>query len=671
MTSIRDALLRHGSLGRRLLLVSAFQALVLLVSLVVLLRMTMDTRFDMEQATTAYLEEQAIADRITTAVTRQLATAAASLTQSDPAFREDFSSAGEDAYVEIRRYLFRDLSAEQRLQLETVREQHQRMEVTAARAIELADRGRTEDAGDAVDAMITHGLALQAVLGDFLRIRQADMARLADRQAAVFRFLQVSVVAVAVLVLLAIGLMARFLYGRLATPLSELAGAAHRIGAGDLTTRVHLPREDELAALARAFNDMADGLADAHRDLEDRNRQLESALDQLRSAQAELVQTEKLSAMGRMMAGLAHELNNPLASVLGYGQLALDRNTDPDPLGSDELLREYVAPIVAEAQRARQLVHDLLGFAREAEPVASGASLREVVETAVRMQAYAFDQAGLAIQVGELPDVRVRAEPQRLQQSLLTVIRNAYEAMLPLGAGALAISARVEAARVVVVFQDDGPGIPAVDLVFEPFYTTKPAGEGIGLGLALVHRFMAEIGGTIMAENRAEGGARFILSFRLADASGTPSAPVSSIPRFRVTESGVERASPGLSGRILVVEDEAPLRKLQTRVLRRLGATVVAAEHGLEARRILEEGDVDLVISDVKMPGGSGLALYRWIEEERPHLLDRFLFVTGHPGEGEAAALAEERADRFMYKPFDMAEYVARVTSLLDQGTAE
>lgn len=669
MMSLRSTLFRHGSLGRRILLAAALQALVLLVALVALLRLTAETRIEAEHATTTYLEEQRIADRITTAVTRQLATGAATLAQSDPAFREEFARAGEDAYVEIRRYLFRELSAPQRLQLEAVREQHQRMEVAAARAIELADRGQTAEMGSAADAMIAHGLALQGAVGEFLRMRQDHIGRVAMRQATIFRYLHYGLATATALMLLAIALMARFLFRRLATPLAELSAAAHRVGAGDLGTRVELPRGDEMAALANAFNVMTDRLAAARRELEDRNRQLEDALHQLRETQAELVQTEKLSAMGRMMAGLAHELNNPLASVLGYGQLAMARADDDQALDSGELAREYVAPIVAEAGRARQLVHDLLGLAREPDLSASAVRLAEAMEIATRMRAYAFEQAGLELRVDEMPDVCVRADAQRLQQSLLKLITNAFEAMLPAGHGTLAISARVEEPDAIVILEDDGPGLPAApDLVFEPFFTTKPVGEGTGLGLTLVHRFMVEVGGTIVAENRPGGGARFVLTFQVAgEAEAGPARAGPGISRFISEKSTEQRPAVARPGRVLVVEDEGPLRELQRRLLSRVVETVLVAEDGLRARQILEaDPAVDLVISDVKMPGGDGLDLFRWIEAERPHLVDRFLFVTGHPGDGGTAGLAESRADQFVYKPFDMADYVARVTSILE-----
>jgi CheY-like chemotaxis protein len=195
--------------------------------------------------------------------------------------------------------------------------------------------------------------------------------------------------------------------------------------------------------------------------------------------------------------------------------------------------------------------------------------------------------------------------------------------------------------------------------VFEPFYTTKAVGEGTGLGLALVRRFMTNVGGRVVAENRPEGGARLVLTLPTTELASRPSdeagGPATGAPAVPINTEP----------RVLLVEDEAPLRNLQRRLLARIGARVQVAEHGVAAREILERDEADLIISDVKMPGGSGLDLYHWVLEHRPDLADRFLFVTGDIAEPEIGDLAERRPDRFIRKPFQMAEYLARVAEIL------
>lgn len=657
MSSLFGAWIRQRSLGRRVVFAAAVQALLLLGVMVLVLRLMMMADVDVDDAATTYIEEQAIANRITAAVTHQLVAGVAAPSRPGMDVQAAFQQAGEEAYEHIRAYLFRPLSTAQRRQLEAVREQHQRMEVAAARAMELVERGEPEAASEGIDAMILHGFTLQTAVADFLRMREADLARLQHRQATSFRHLQAIVVLAALLMLLAAAVMARFLYLRLALPLSELATAASRIGDGDLGVRVERPAEADLAAVGDAFNQMVDRLAATRDALEERNRTTEHALRQLKTAQAELVQSEKLGAVGRMMAGLAHELNNPLASVLGYAELARARAADPEPVAAAELAEEYLTPIVAEAERARRLVHDLLRFARRSADATSAVPVAEALDMAVRLQRHAFEQAGLELRMESVPAVHVRGETQRLQQSFLDIIQNAYDAMRQQGAGALAIHGRIVGDTVVIRFEDDGPGFADVDQVFEPFYTTKPVGAGTGLGLALVHGMVEQVGGAIVAENRRSGGARFILTLRLADPPAASEADRGDMAK----DPGAPTAPAGSVARVLVVEDEAPLRALQARLLGRLGITALLAEDGEAARAVLEREPVDLIVSDVKMPGGGGLALFRWVEQHRPDLQDRFLFVTGDTGDPDIAALAEQQPDRFIRKPFTMNDYMARI----------
>ena len=219
------------------------------------------------------------------------------------------------------------------------------------------------------------------------------------------------------------------------------------------------------------------------------------------------------------------------------------------------------------------------------------------------------------------------------------------------------VTAERDADTVVVTFADTGPGLAHPERVFEPFFTTKGVGEGTGLGLALVHRFMDGFGGGVRAQNGPDGGARIILTF-VADEEAE-AAPVGAV----MTTDGDR--GPTSTVRVLVVEDEAPLRDLQRRLLARIDADVLVASAGREAIDVLEEQDVDLVVSDVKMPDGSGLELFRWVEQNRPGLAERFLFVTGDIGDPEIASIAKAEPHRFVRKPFQMKEYLESVSAAL------
>jgi signal transduction histidine kinase len=657
MTAVRNT--GRRSLRGRVLLAAAVSMFLLLAGFAVFFRLTVGMRNELAKATNAFSEEQAIADEMLRAVTRQLVAGSYFARRQNDASMAAFRAAGDLAYEQIRLYLFRPLLPKQRLQLESVKEQQQRLEVAATEAFGLFAHGHEAEAEKFADQMVAHGLSLQAALDEFLALRERDLVGLRDRHASTFRFLYAGAGAFALLLLLGALYLANLLNRRISTPLAELIDATGRIGAGDLEARVNTSYDDEFLMVADSFNRMIERLADAKLNLEDRNTRLQAAMESLRSTQQELIQTEKLSAMGRMMAGLAHELNNPLASVLGYAELLGTRLDGPDHLDRAAIRRECQGPLLNEALRARGLVRDFLHLARHPDRGLCSVRLRDALDVIVRVRAYAFEQAGLHIQVDGEVEAYVRAQPQRLEQVFLNIANNALDAMKSQARGALSISARIEGELCVIRFEDDGPGFDHLDRVLEPFFTTKPVGEGTGLGLALVRQFTEEFGGTVRVENREEGGARVVLSLRSGKSEPVPAVAV---PQLR-PPTGHARIS---KARVLVVEDEAPLRVLHERLLAGFGAQVVSVAGVKEARRVARETELDLVISDVRMPGGeSGLELYRWIAVERPHLRDRFLFVTGDVADPELAALMEQRANQVLHKPFLREEYVQRVLGLL------
>jgi CheY-like chemotaxis protein len=286
----------------------------------------------------------------------------------------------------------------------------------------------------------------------------------------------------------------------------------------------------------------------------------------------------------------------------------------------------------------------------------------------VRLRAYSFEQNGLTIAIEDDcagQDV-VLAQPQRLEQIFLNITNNAFDAMKARGHGGLRIRIRNDGDFITVSFEDDGSGFAQIDRVFEPFFTTKAVGAGTGLGLAIVHQYMEEFDGSVRAENRLEGGARVVLRLRRAAAAVPATVDPHPVPIPPV--HGGTPAPPNGQRRlsILVVEDEEPLRTLQKRFLSRLNAEVFLAANVDEAKRIVQETRLDLVISDVRMPGGkTGVDFYHWIEAEQPYLRDRFLFVTGDITDGDIAGFAERLPDRVVLKPFIMTEYMALVTRTL------
>lgn len=449
-------------------------------------------------------------------------------------------------------------------------------------------------------------------------------------------------------------MLTRFLRRRVVAPLHTLTQAVTRLGEGDISARVAVEMDREFQDVAASFNLMSERLTAAQGTLATRNSELEQALKHVREARDELVQSEKLSAVGRMSAGLAHELNNPLASVLGYAELLAAELQDGRTL-SPELARTHVEPIVREATRARQLVRSLLQFSRRATDEVGPVSLPDAMSVVTDLRHGAFEQLGLQLIVEPFPDCAVLAEQQRLQGVFLNIMNNALHAMTPQQGGTLRVFHELHDDTIHVMFDDEGPGLSHPDRVFEPFFTTKQPGEGTGLGLALAQRFVESFGGEIRAINRAEGGARLIVALRLAEVRHPEPGGV------REPQSGAALA-PRV---VLVVDDEPELRRLSGKVLRRLGVEVVEAADAAAARELIMQRRVDVVVSDVRMPGESGVALYRWVEREQPELARRFLFVTGDVDAEELGAIPREHPEAMLHKPFTLTDLMGRVSNLL------
>jgi C4-dicarboxylate-specific signal transduction histidine kinase len=655
--------------------VGAVAALLLLAGITGLLTVSSLARSRLAQATESFVEEQRVADQITRGVMRQLALASSFPAMADQATRRAFLQSGEGVHAQIRRYLFRDLSPDERLQLEEMREAYQHFEVLAAQSAELYGRGAVTEANTSLVAMTNLASVFLDALDRFLSMRQNDLTVLQGGQERIFRGLFLGGGAMAVCVLLASSLFAWELNKRVTRPLAALSRVTERVATGELDARVPPGQDDEFRALADSFNHMAEAL-------QERERDLTQALSDVQATQAELVQSEKLGAIGRMSAGFAHELNNPLTSVLGYAELLDERLTDTARLDAEEA-RELVDPILREASRARALVRSFLQVARRPESAFVPVSVREALDVVVSLRAYAFTQAGFELRVESIPDCHVLAEPQMLQSVFLNLANNALDALVPQGHGSLVIRGSIIDDDVLeVVVEDDGPGFSEPDRVFEPFYTTKAVGLGTGLGLALVHQSMDSFRGRIQAENCAAGGARLVLHFRVVEPATTapeptpPSLSQASRPRpqtrIGITGSAPDSRSPDGAGTdreirpvVLIVEDEEHLRRLQVRILARLDARILIAKSVAEAQRLLDEHTVDLVVSDVKMPGQSGVELYRWIERQHPDLIHRFLFVTGDASAPGLDEIISATPEVLLRKPFGVNDYLARIRTVL------
>ena len=363
-----------------------------------------------------------------------------------------------------------------------------------------------------------------------------------------------------------------------------------------------------------------------------------------------LRQGEKLTAMGSLLAGVAHELNNPLSIVLGRAAL-LEGKAAGGPLADD------VRRIREAAERCGRIVRTFLNMARAKPATRQSVPMNELVRAAVELLGYSLRSGGISLELQLAPELpELPADPDRLGQLVMNLIVNAQQALSSQpGERRLTIASGVDGEQLWLRVADNGPGI-AADLrerIFTPFFTTKGEGEvqGTGLGLAVARGVAREHGGDLVLEDRP-GGASFLLRLPLAGGAlpGAPApAPITDVARQL---------------RILVVDDEIELADVMREALENAGFEVATAESGLVALELLDEARFEAIVSDLRMPGMDGAALWRAVRERQPLLATRMLIITGDTLSPGAAEFLREAGCAVLEKPFAPAEMVARVRAL-------
>jgi signal transduction histidine kinase len=369
--------------------------------------------------------------------------------------------------------------------------------------------------------------------------------------------------------------------------------------------------------------------------------ELRRQLEELKRTQAQLIHAEKLAAVGELAAGVAHEINNPLTTILGEVQL-LAMNAP-----SDEV-RDRLRVIAEESARAAGIVQNLLLFARVYPPQRTLCVVADQIKRVLGLKAYQFQLDNVRVVTDFAPAPPVWADDNQVQQVLLNLVQNAHQAMRAArDRGVLTVRVRPAEGAVRVEVLDDGPGIPPEHLprIFDPFYTTKPPGEGSGLGLSVSYGIVSEHGGRLWAENRPEGGAAFHLELPIAGP-----APSSAPPR--------ELPLPSRPLHVLLVEDERRVADVLASLLKSLGHTADVAIGGRDGLARLGDRAYDVVFVDLKMPEMDGREFWAALGMRAAPLARRTIFMTGNPRSPEAQAIEADGAP-VLGKPFTLKELAA------------
>jgi CheY-like chemotaxis protein/two-component sensor histidine kinase len=364
--------------------------------------------------------------------------------------------------------------------------------------------------------------------------------------------------------------------------------------------------------------------------------------------QAQLARADRLSALGTLAAGVAHEINNPL-TFLSLGVDAVERLIRKlvEPAKSPRL-HELLHEIRHGATRVAAIVRELNAYSRFDEEARGPVDLTEILSSAERLVAHQLrGRALLRVEFRDPP--KVLGNAGRLEQVFVNLLMNAVQSFTEDATGKRVevVARRAPNGFAVVEVRDDGPGIPKELLgrVFDPFFTTKPPGVGTGLGLSICHRIVTQLGGEIAIESDRGTVVRVTLPPAIEDAAVVSSQP---------------RALPELRRRRLLVIDDEPALVLTLRCLLEQDHDVVTLTDGREAlRRILEDPPYDLVLCDLAMPGLDGADLYEQVRGRRPEVTEKFVFMTGGAYTEKTSRFIERAARPCLQKPFPIAEIEA------------
>lgn len=367
-----------------------------------------------------------------------------------------------------------------------------------------------------------------------------------------------------------------------------------------------------------------------------------------------LHQNEKLSALGELLAGVAHELNNPLSVVVGQSLLLQETATEPKTKARAE-------KIGAAADRCARIVKIFLAMARQQPAKLTNVSINDVVESSLEVAGYSIKSSGIDLDLQLAPDLpSVWGDADQLSQVFINLLVNAEQALHDWnGRRKIKVASRVnkKTGMVVIKFADTGPGIPKeiVSRIFEPFFTTKEVGSGTGIGLSFCHRIVTTHSGNIRVSTPANGGTAFFISF---PASNQKSSPAKLEDADAQTQDGTS---------ILVVDDEPEVGELIAEILSRDGYVTTMANSGPEALNRLSENRYAVILSDLKMPDMGGPKLYEHIKADHPDQVDQLGFITGDTMSPTARSFLDKSGRPFLEKPIKPDELRKLVSRILEK----
>lgn len=373
------------------------------------------------------------------------------------------------------------------------------------------------------------------------------------------------------------------------------------------------------------------------------------AYDNLRRTQEQLLHSEKMAAVGQLISGVAHELNNPLTAILGYSQLL----TSSGQLGAQGM--EYSDKLYKQAQRTHRIVQNLLSFARQHKPERTAVQINQILQDTLALRDYDLRMSNIRVHFELAPDLPITAaDPHQLQQVFLNLVNNAVDAILEESKdGDLWVRTEAKDERIFIEFTDSGPGVKDASRVFDPFYTTKPVGKGTGLGLSICYGIVTEHGGAISVRNVQPKGASFTIEL-----------PCQHAAALKDSSQDASASQPRATRVLLIDPDQSVLEAVEA-ILQGANHDVQTATSVEQAQSLLAAQEFQLVIADEHLFGINGQsALHDWLDANKPMLTQHLIWMRALAG-SEAAGKNESNGQVVLQKPFNAADLLAAVEQTL------
>jgi len=402
---------------------------------------------------------------------------------------------------------------------------------------------------------------------------------------------------------------------------------------------------EELQAANEELKVLNEDLENKNRELMEASRKITEDEEEQKALLQKLAHSEKLSSLGEIVSGVAHELNNPLTAIMGFSDILLDKDLP-------ENVKKQLKMINDASLRSKRIIDNLLTFARAYKPEKRYNDLNSVIAGTIDLKEYQLRVNSIDVELNLDPSLpKTMLDEHQLQQVFLNLINNAQHAIAEKGVrGRISINTTFEDNIIRATVSDTGKGIPEDSLkkIFDPFFTTKEVGAGTGLGLSISYGIIREHGGNIYATSRPGEGATFIIELPIIKAPEDPSSAAASTPvKSQLSKKG---------NRALVLDDEVIILSLITVVLADSGFHVDTAATGDSALKLLSEHAYDLIISDFKMPGMNGKEFYHKVKSIKPDAANKIIFISGDSVSDGTQAFLKDTGNLFLKKPFTIEE---------------